>query len=226
VKVILVFVRYPEPGRVKTRLAATVGDAVAADIYRAFVEDLLKVCHSTSNPVTVMVSEEEDLEKTRGWLVEVLGGVFACEAQQGHDLGERMSRAFERVFERGFEQAILIGSDIPDLPADIIRKGFDALRSKDVVIGPCRDGGYYLIGFRSPGFRRAVFEGVEWSTPSVFSRTRGLVAENRLSCEILPQWDDVDTFDDLERLFDRVKTTDGAPRTLVACRKQVLREDR
>lgn len=225
-RTIIVFVRYPEPGRVKTRLAATVGDAVAADVYRAFVEDILEVCHSTSNPMTVMVSEEEDLERTRRWLLEVLGGGFVCEAQQGQDLGERMSRAFEGVFERGFEQAILIGSDIPDLPADIIRKGFDALGSKDVVIGPSRDGGYYLIGFRSAGFRPAVFDGVEWSTSSVFSRTRVLLAQNRLSFEILPQWDDVDTFNDLERLLDRVKTTDGAPRTLIACRKRVLLEDR
>ena len=222
---ILVFVRYPEPGRVKTRLAATVGDDVAADLYRAFVEDILKVCDSTSCPVTVMVSEEKDLQRTQDWLGGLLDGSFVCEAQQGRDLGERMSMAFEWAFGKGFDRAILIGSDIPDLPAEIIPRGFDALSSSDAVIGPSPDGGFYLIGFRSGGFRPAVFTGLEWSTESVFSETCGRLAENRLTFEVLPPWDDVDTFDDLQRLFHRLKTTNGAPRTLISCRRQVFREE-
>jgi hypothetical protein len=214
---ILVFVRYPEPGRVKTRLAAVVGDRAAALLYRAFVEDVLAVCRSTRHPVTVLVSDADALEKTRGWL----GEDHAYGSQEGSDLGERMSRAFEGALQRGCGQALLIGSDIPDLPADLIQESFDALESVDAVIGPSRDGGYYLIGFRSQGFRRAPFEGVPWSTPTVFSRTCGLLVENGLSFHILPPWDDVDTVEDLERLWERTETKAGAPRARMARLGQV-----
>ncbi|MCU0587673.1 MAG: TIGR04282 family arsenosugar biosynthesis glycosyltransferase [Syntrophobacteraceae bacterium] len=209
---ILVFVRYPEPGRVKTRLAAGVGDRAAARLYRAFVEDVLAVCRSTSHPLTVLVSEPDALDNTRRWL----GGDHAYGAQEGSGLGERMSMAFQRAFERGCGQAVLIGSDIPDLPADRIEESFEALGSADAVIGPSGDGGYYLIGFRSRGFRRAVFQGVAWSAPSVFWRTCGLLVENGLSFRILPPWDDVDTVDDLERLWERTTATAGAPRARAA----------
>ena len=221
-RVILVFVKYPEPGRVKTRLAAKVGDAVAVELYRAFVEDILSMCRSTAHPLMVMVSEVDDVQKTRSWL----GDGHDYGVQEGGDLGERMVNAFRRVFERGCRQALLIGSDIPGLPKEILQEGFEALNSGDAVIGPARDGGYYLIGFRSEGFRPGVFEGVEWSTDSVFSRTCGLFAANRLGYLVLPEWDDVDTVDDLRRLFERIEATGGAPRTLLSCRKQVFREDR
>lgn len=221
-RLILVFVRYPEPGRVKTRLAATVGHTVAAELYRAFVEDILVACRSASCAVNVMVSEPGDVERTRAWLGEALGRETVCLAQQGRDLGERMAAAFHGAFARGFEEVILIGSDIPDLPAGVLSKGFDALRRHDAVLGPCRDGGYYLVGFRSGGFRPEVFQGVHWSTASVFFETCRLMEQHRLSLEVLPAWEDVDTFEDLERLYHRLKTASRAPRTLILCRKQVF----
>jgi hypothetical protein len=221
-RVIQVFMRAPRAGRVKTRLAAGVGDALALELYMAFVEDILSTCRSTGYPVRCMVAEADGLEEVRSWLGEGL----SYGLQEGDDLGERMSNAFRGQFEEGCRQALLIGSDIPDLPADAIREGFHALESNDAVIGPSRDGGYYLIGFRSEGFRSAAFEGIEWSTPSVFSQTCRLMAENRLSCKVLNSWDDVDTFDDLQRLFERLTTADSASRTLATCRNKVFRENR
>ena len=213
-RLILVFVRYPDPGRVKTRLAAAVGETNAADLYRAFVEDLVGRCRSLSCPMAVMVAEAADVERTRVWLTETLGRKPVCLSQQGCDLGERMAAALEGAFGQGFDQAILVGSDIPDLPIEILKKGFDALGSNDAVIGPCRDGGYYLIGFRSIGFRREVFRGVHWSTDTVFSETCRLMEENHLDFGILPPWDDVDTFEDLKRLYLRVKTVSYTHLTL------------
>jgi hypothetical protein len=221
-QVILVFMKAPRAGRVKTRLAARVGDALALELYMAFVEDILSTCRATACPVMVMLAESDGLEEVRSWL----GDGFAYGLQDGDDLGERMSNAFRGVFEKGCRQALLIGSDIPDLPADTIRDGFQEMDSCDAVIGPARDGGYYLIGFRSEGFRSAAFEGVEWSTASVYSQTCRLLVESRLNYKVLPRWDDVDTFDDLQRLFERLKTAGGAPRTLDTCRKRVFREDR
>lgn len=221
-RVILVFMKAPRTGQVKTRLALKVGDAMALELYRAFVEDVLSTCRATAYSVTVMVAEADGLEEVRSWL----GDGYSYAVQEGDDLGERMSNALRRIFERGWRQALLIGSDIPDLPAEIIREGFEALDSHDAVVGPARDGGYYLIGFRSGGFRSSVFEGVEWSAGSVFSHTCGLLAENLLSFKVLPHWNDIDTPDDLEQLLERMKTAGGAPRTLLTYRNQVLRGNR
>jgi rSAM/selenodomain-associated transferase 1 len=219
--VIQLFMKAPRAGRVKTRLAAGVGDALALELYMAFVEDMLATCRSTAYPLKLMVDDSKGLEAVKSWL----GNDLVYGLQEGDDLGERMANAFRAVFDEGCGQALLIGSDIPDLPEEAIREGFRALESRDAVIGPSRDGGYYLIGFRSEGFRSAVFEGVEWSSPSVFSQTRRLLAESGLSCKILPVWDDVDTFENLQRLFSRLKAAGTAPRTLFTCRSKVFREN-
>jgi len=123
--------------------------------------------------------------------------------QIGDDLGARMENAFIRIFSEGFSSAVLIGSDLPDLPAAIIREAFDALTKSDAVIGPAADGGYYLIGFNKAVFSPRILRGIQWSTDRVFEETMKRCREGSLRTYVLPEWSDVDTIDDLRALLVR-----------------------
>lgn len=214
----LVFVKYPEPGRVKTRLAAVVGKEVAAELYRAFVEDVMAMCRSVGAAITVMVTPVEALEEVGAWL----GMTHHCRAQAGRDLGERMSNAFQDAFQAGFEEAVLIGSDLPDLPRRILEEAFRELRWNECVIGPAADGGYYAIGFRAGGFHASVFQGVEWSTGSVCRRTCELLRMSGARYHQLDTWEDVDTPEDLKRLAERIAGTEHAMKTRLCLRQYRL----
>lgn len=208
-RTILVFVKNPVPGRVKTRLAAVLGEEVAADLYRAFVEDVVAMCRATGVAVTVMVSPEAALEEVRAWL----GIAHRYVAQKGEDLGERMSNAFQGAFQAGCEEAVLIGSDLPDLPRGILEEAFRQLTMNECVIGPAADGGYYAVGFRAGGFQPSVFQGVEWSTGSVCRRTCELLRMNGVRYHLLETWEDVDTLGDLSRFAERIAGSEQASRT-------------
>jgi len=118
-------------------------------------------------------------------------------------VGERMENAFRQAFTRGFSRVVLIGSDIPDLPSPLINEALAALRMHDAVIGPARDGGYYLIGFRNDTFFPAVFSGIAWSTGAVFRSTMQAFGKAGQRVHELPLWQDVDTIEDLKDLAAR-----------------------
>jgi rSAM/selenodomain-associated transferase 1 len=131
-----------------------------------------------------------------------------CYAPQiGEDLGERMANAFIRCFADGCEAALLIGSDIPDMPAAFVERGFAFLQENDAVIGPACDGGYYLIGFRADTFSREAFRGIAWGTGSVLKTTRGILERKALRIAALPEWGDIDTYEDLIALEERNRNT-------------------
>ncbi|MRR07926.1 MAG: glycosyltransferase, partial [Deltaproteobacteria bacterium] len=131
--------------------------------------------------------------------------------QQGSDLGERMKNAFRDVISRGSTRAVLIGSDIPDLPQSFIDEAFTSLEDHDAVLGPSLDGGYYLIGFRSDSFLPEVFDGVQWSTPAVFQQTLGILQKSKYSVHTLRERRDIDTFDDLAAFFRDNLSASPAP---------------
>ena len=126
-----------------------------------------------------------------------LGSKFFFSAQEGGDLGSRMKNAFDKVFSTGAEKVIIIGSDIPDLTAEIINNAFAYLDTSDVVIGPSKDGGFYLLGMKI--MHEELFEGIEYSTAKVFSETLSRLRELNLSCKLLPELQDIDTEEDLIR---------------------------
>ena len=200
---VLFFVRAPEKGRVKTRLASAVGEDRAVELYRCFVEDILamldtfgvevKCCHQPANADVV--------------LSEWLGRHRSYVPQQGADLGERMENAFRSIFEAGVSQAVVIGSDSPDLAPDILREAFSQLDAHDAVIGPSSDGGYYLLGFNASRFVPEAFANISWSTNHVFGQTLDVLNQRRRDVFILPQWHDVDTRSDLEALIRRNRGT-------------------
>ena len=116
-----------------------------------------------------------------------------------------MHGAFIDVFAQGFERCVLIGSDSPDLPVGQVNDAFDKLYSADLVLGPSTDGGYYLIGCKRQSLCQYVFHNIHWSTANVFSETVKRIAESGLKFAQLPQWSDVDEFDDLKYFHKRNK---------------------
>jgi rSAM/selenodomain-associated transferase 1 len=126
-----------------------------------------------------------------------LGDQYLYMPQTGENLGERMKNGFAEAISMNFKRVVLIGSDIPDLPLGFIEEAFASLREKDAVIGPSLDGGYYLIGFKNETFSPRVFEGIHWSTESVFEKTLRLLEQEGLTVHTLQPLRDIDTVEDL-----------------------------
>jgi len=196
---ILLFIKAPVRGQVKTRLASVLGEEAALYLYRLFVLDIIDTLEQTGIPVRICYTPADSGQAISGWL----GPGRHYQPQEGKDVGERMENAFQQAFSEGVSRALLIGSDIPDLPPDVFSEALRALEGNDAVIGPARDGGYYLIGFRSDTFLPALFQGIEWSTNTVLTDTLAIFAREGRTVHRLPLWGDVDTIDDLKDLADR-----------------------
>jgi len=185
----IVFVRNPELGKVKTRLAKTIGDKKALNIYILLLKHTESVLQKVSSDKVVYYSEEiqnNDLWSDR---------CFQKKLQKGNDLGERMQHAFEMAFKEGYEKVVIVGSDLFDLKAVHIENAFKALENHNLVIGPSLDGGYYLLGMKV--LHPAVFKNKQWGTDSVLETTlKNLEQEN---VKLLEALNDIDTFDDLQR---------------------------
>lgn len=219
---VLVFLRAPRPGRVKTRLEPFLSRPDVAVLYRAFVEDLLATLDAGAVPMEIRFCPADAKAEVRRWL----GPDRLYRAQSGEDLGQRMARAFAAAFSRGIDQALIVGSDLPDLPGERIHQAFSRLESTDAVVGPGTDGGYYLIGFRARGFVPELFSGIDWGQERVLAQTLAKAAEFGIACSLLPPWSDVDEPDDLRALARRLRTDPAvAPRTAdFLLRKGMLEE--
>jgi len=200
---ILLFVKTPVEGRVKSRLAASLGDGPALELYRCFVLDILDTIAACGHEVIIFYDPPGQQDDITGWL----GSGRDYRPQEGIDLGERMELAFRSAFSSGASRTILIGSDFPDLPAKILIEAFDELERHDAVLGPALDGGYYLIGSNRDGFRSEVFHNIPWSTSAVFEETMQVLSRTGAQVHLLPQWRDVDRIEDLHALYERNKGT-------------------
>lgn len=189
-----VLVRRPAPGRVKTRLARTLGAEAACSLYAAMAEDVLRQAEGAA-PVALFhdgaPGEEEGLPpswRRRASLVL---------PQEGQGLGERMASAFRRLFEGGARRVVLEGSDAPGVDGTLLRQALDALDDFDGVLSPAFDGGYCLVAFRREGFHEGVFGDIPWSTEEVLARTLAAFAACGRTAALLPPRRDVDTEEDL-----------------------------
>lgn len=186
---LIIFVRQPQLGKVKTRLAATMGDAKALKVYELLLAHTYQLAATMDMPVYMYYADgiaENDL-----WQ----GPHFHKKEQQGDDLGLRMSNAFTETFAQGHQQVIIIGSDCYELTAAIVTEAFTALAQSDAVIGPATDGGYYLLGLNQP--MPEVFEGIAWSTDTVAAATMGKLYELGHSVTMLQALTDVDEEKDI-----------------------------
>lgn len=200
---ILFFAKSPIKGQVKTRLSAEIGDDQAVELYKCFVEDLIALLEGLKLHFKCCFRPPDAKQVFIKWL----GQKHCYIPQTGDNLGERLENAFRMTFEENFTKALVIGSDSPDLPADFLREALQALDTYDAVVGPCLDGGYYLIGFTKQSFVPQVFEGVSWSTPLVCGQTLNTLRKHKLKVYLLPRWYDVDVLSDLNKLVLRNKDT-------------------
>lgn len=203
---IVICVRYPEKGRVKSRLAAACGDDFVLQLYDTFVADLLATLEGTGIPFIIAFDPPEKQDAVR----RHFGRRHVYMPQEGADLGERMYHAFRESFARGYTSAVLMGSDIPDLPGEFLEEALSSLTNHDAVVGPARDGGYYLIGFREDTLTPRVFEGIPWGTATVFADTMALFTKSHYDVHLLPPWYDIDSADDLRDLAARHADTSFA----------------
>lgn len=189
-KHLIVFVKNPVLGTVKTRLAKTIGDQSALEIYL----DLMRKCRDESLAAEAKRHLFYSKQIIKGDLWPEEG--FEKKLQVEGDLGEKINAAFSNVFqERG--KVLIIGSDCYDLTAAIIEDAYRALDTSDVVIGPANDGGYYLLG--TSKFCPVLFEGINWSTETVLKETIEQAEKENLSVALLPELIDIDTIEDLEQ---------------------------
>lgn len=192
---LIIFVKNRIPGRTKTRLAKSIGNEAALQVY----DELLAHTHSVSLCFKGVrwVFFSDYLEKEGLWQQG-----FKLAVQQGEDLGERMQRAFERCFSEGAQRVCIIGSDCFELEPGHLHQAFDALREQDVAIGPAKDGGYYLLGLQEQ--QPELFQHKTWSTPDVCAETLDDCKRLCLSVYQLPSLHDLDDIRDLKR-FEQQK---------------------
>lgn len=193
---LILFLRYPEYGVVKTRLAVALGEDLTYELYTCFLADLAVMVREVEAEKIIVYSGPENA------VFPDFPGLRLIR-QRGKDIGERMYSAFLDVFALGFERAALIGSDCPDLPARLVNDAFKKLTVSNVVFGPGMDGGYYLAGCTRDHLRPSIFSGVSWSTDSVLSETRQRVAKAGLVCSQLEKWSDIDEIEDLKQFYMR-----------------------
>lgn len=189
---VIVFAKPPRAGQAKTRLASVLGDVAAAELARAFIVDTWSLLRSIAWADPVLATTDAD----DPFWSELPGATVW--AQGDGDLGDRMERALRRALET-HGAAIVIGSDVPGVPAGALHQARAALKFADVVIGPSEDGGYYLIGFRGacpPG----AFAGIEWSTSHTRADTKARLRSLGKAVVRVTPWFDVDEVDDLRRL--------------------------
>jgi len=183
---VIVFVKNIKLGTVKTRLAKTIGDIGAFEVYSELVK------------ITEKATEKLDIDKRIYFSNAVVDTKWKNDfktVQNGVDLGERMLNAFKEGFEVGYKKIVLIGSDLPDLNETYITKGIEALNENDVVFGPAEDGGYYLIGLSK--IEESIFKNKPWSQPNLLKQTLQELQRLQITVSTLEPLNDIDTYEDL-----------------------------
>ncbi len=189
-----IFAKHWTPGAVKTRLAASVGNERAAEVYRALlICSLERFGQLASSRVLAYSPPEKRTEFERLSLRD-----WSMTQQGDGDLGARMSLFFEQRFEAGDQRVVLLGSDSPSLPIDRIASAFSLLADSPVVLGPSEDGGYYLIGLSQP--IPQLFDGIDWGSDRVLQQSLSALSGGGISAAMLESWYDIDLEEDLSRL--------------------------
>ena len=195
-KLILIFVRNVQIGKVKTRLAKTIGDDKALMIYIHLLNKTAEVAAEANAHKAVFYSEY--IEEADEFMVPV----FQKYLQNGDDLGYKMKNAFIKAFSRGYQKVVIIGSDCYDLSPKILNEAFELLNQHDVVLGPATDGGYYLLGMKE--MHKSFFINKEWSTNNVLVDTLLDIKKENLTYAMLPALSDIDSEEDLNAELKKV----------------------
>lgn len=185
---LIIFTRNPELGKCKTRLAKTIGDEAALEIYKYLLTHTANISKNTKANKYVFYSE--NIKKQDIWD----SAIFRKKLQSGDGLGAKMEQAFLELFQIGYQKVVIIGSDLLDLKTEHINEAFQALNTNDIVIGPAKDGGYYLLGMKQ--MHSEIFKNKDWGTNSVLKST--LLDLQNSTVSLLEELNDIDTFDDIK----------------------------
>lgn len=193
-KAFIVFVRTPELNRVKTRLQGSLGSDRTLKIYKDFISQTLHTCdhlRGVNKFLGCFPTHQDAFLKrlSRRHNLQLFN-------QVGRDLGEKFINAFQDRFAEGYRQVVIIGSDSPTIPVDYIRQAFRELQRKEIVLGPCTDGGYYLVG--ATRISDKFFQRIPWDSHRVLNRTLDKLNSEKVRYSLLPFWYDIDDIQDLE----------------------------
>jgi rSAM/selenodomain-associated transferase 1 len=197
---LIIFIKTPIPGLVKTRLQPDLTAEESAELYSAFLKDLDHKFYNQFDYTCWYAVSPENFQKDVLKQIIHLDNYFL---QEGQDLGERMNHAFQLLFSKGYEKVVLIGSDLLSITSDLINQALKGLVKKDCVIGPSRDGGYYLIALSHPC--SFLFKDLPWSTSEIFEKTIEILDKKGLSYKLLPEFEDIDTYKELNSFCKDLK---------------------
>jgi len=196
---IIIFTRFPEPGKTKTRLISTLGPHRAADLQKKMTEKIgaaaLRLKKERGVPITFFFTGA-----TKDAMAAWLGKSFGYHHQCSGNIGSRMRDAFTRTFRHTSDSVVLIGSDIPEITTEIMTEAFISLEINDSVIGPSHDGGYYLIGFRAQNAQqliKVIFDRIPWSTEGVLDKSVQRLVDSGYSYSLLQTLHDIDRPEDI-----------------------------
>jgi rSAM/selenodomain-associated transferase 1 len=198
-QVIFIFCRVPLKGKIKTRLAKSLGVSKSYDYYKEFLHKTLNLAMSFTgiNKAIFYFAEGKKSSYFDNYRRE-----FKIYAQEGSTFNQRLSNAFLKLFDKGYHQVIMIASDSPDLPIEFIQQGSENLKYNDAVIGETEDGGYYLLGLKDPSLLKNIYA-IPSSTTHTFENIKKLLRQKGKRIKELPKWYDIDTLKDLRKYLKR-----------------------
>jgi len=191
---LIIFTRYPEAGKAKTRLIPALGEVGAADLHREMTESTIAKVRNLENVSLCVYFTGGTIQQMQDWL----GNDLEYQLQPSGDLGDRLIHIFQMMFDRGARSVIAIGTDCPGLTSEILTLAFTQLKTHHLSIGKATDGGYYLIGLDQ--LIPDIFQNIAWSTDIVFQQTLEIVNRLDLSIAFLPTLNDIDRPEDLQYL--------------------------
>jgi uncharacterized protein len=191
---LILFTRYPEPGKTKTRLIPTLGPDGAADLQRKMTEQIIRWARKLKKKTAISLEIRYE-GGSRQLMQEWLGVDIPCRPQGDGDLGLRMNTAFLQAFQSGIKRAVLIGTDCPEINPGFIQTAFQALKENEIVLGPATDGGYYLIALKRT--QPQLFQDIPWGTGEVLQKTLQASQVLHLKAFLLPRLTDIDRPEDL-----------------------------
>jgi len=214
---VVIMAKAPVPDQVKTRMIPSLGPEVVSSLYYNFLLDKIEQVKNIDAQPFIAYTPQTELAFFRS----IAPSGFNLINQVGADLGKRLINVSKRLFGQGYKKVLILDSDTPNLHIEYLKKGIEQLDKSDVVLGPCEDGGYYLIGLRTS--QPLLFEDIPWSTSRVTELTMKKAQSSGLTVFLLEKWYDIDTIDDLLHLKRDLDSCSGDQKDIFFC-KNTYRE--
>lgn len=199
---LIIMTRIPIAGMTKTRLMKILTGEECARLHRCFLLDLFKMVNELREIADIYVTYTP--ENSLYLVEDIVPGFIDSFPQEGHELGDRMDNAIQKLLNKGYSKVVLIGSDIPSLQAEDIKKAYDELEGNDICLGPTNDGGYYLVGMKK-GCKDIFGSNLKWGYKSVFEATVSIANNLGLTVGLTTKLGDIDEKEDIDDFMKRIR---------------------